>query len=358
MTEPLSIRIGGVEYRDCKSATVSYGIESFARSFSFEFSDKWTRSQIQDMPFVEGDPCEVFCHGVKVVDGFVDDIPISYDASSHSISVSGRSWNAHMVDCSAIHKTGSWRNVTLLDLADDLGAPFGVRAGFAPWLIDSGIFEPFPRWSIEEEETAYGCLQRAAEMRGVFLTCDAGRNIIITTAGPDLHPVVLRFGENIKSARRMGRFSERHSFYLVKSQRAGSDSYAQSHELVSGPFHLANDPGVKAYRPMVIVSDGNGSKAELARRAAWEMNTRAGRSRRISYNVVGLNSPLGDAWPPNERIVVDDPLLDTRDALLITSVSLSWGPGGEIASLELCRPEAFEILTPPKKPGKGFMSSW
>lgn len=355
MANPITLKIAGVEYLDYKSASVTYGIESFARAFTFEFSDKWLRTMILDLPFAEGDPCEVLVHGTTVLDGYIDDIPISYDATSHSISVTGRSWNAHMVDCSAVHKGGSWRNVKLADLAKDLADPFGVSVMVDPWAVADSL-EPFPKWAIEDEETAYGCLQRAAEMRGLFLMSDAGRNIVITKASPVMHPAVLRFGTNILRASRMGRFSERYSYYLVKSQRAGKDTFFG--EEVAGTFFRVNDPQVVAYRPLIIVSDGQGQKNELKTRASWEMNVRAGRSRRISYDVLGHRSPVGKVWPVNELIVVDDPFLDSKEGLLIASVMLRYDDGGEVASMELCRPEAFDVLQPPQKKSKkkGFMS--
>lgn len=355
MANPISIRINGEEFVDFKSASVSYSLEGFARSFSFDFSDKWLQTLLRDLPFAEGDPCEVLVHGTTVVDGFIDDVPISYDAQSHSLAVVGRSWNGHMVDSSAVYKGGSWRDVTLPDLAKAIAEPFGVGVQVDPWAV-ADTLKPFSRWAIEDEETAYSCIQRAAQMRGLFLVSDAGRNLIITKAAPMIHPGLLKFGVNIKAARRMGRFAGRHSYYLVKSQRAGDDTFYA--EDAAGPFFRVDDPQVKAHRPLVIISDGSGTKPELQTRASWERNTRAGRSRRITYTVQGHRSPVQQIWPINERIAVDDPYLDTRDALLIAAVSLEYGDGGEVANLELARPEAFDVLVPPKKPNKskGFMS--
>lgn len=355
MGNPFAIRINGEEFVDFRQGTVAYSLESFARTFAFEFSDKWLRSRIRDLPFAEGDPCEVLVHGQQVIDGFLDDVPIEYSGTTHSISVTGRSWNGHMVDSSAVHKGGSWRNAKLLDIAKAIAEPYGVGVKVDPWAMAS-IQEPFPRWAIEDEETAFECIRRAAEMRGVFLVSDAGRNIVITKAAPTVHPAALVFGQNILRARRSGRFTERHSYYLVKSQHAGSDTwYAKD---AAGPFIRVDDPQVTSFRPLIVVSDGSGSKKELELRAAHERNVRAGRSRRITYTVTGHKSPAGRAWPINERIAVQDPFLDCQDALLVAGVTLEYGDAGETADIELARPEAFDVLIPPTKPNrrKGFMS--
>lgn len=355
MSSPITLRINGEEYLDFKSATVSYSIESFVRRFSFEFSDKWLQTLIRELPFREGDPCEAHVNGIKVVDGVIDDVPVEYDATSHSLSVSGRSWNAHMVDCSAVYKGGSWRKAKLVDIIRNLAEPFGVGVIVDPWAIVQTI-EPFDRWAIEDEETAHGCMQRAAEMRGLFLTSDAGRNVVVTKASIQVHPATLSFGSNILRARRVGRFSDRHSYYLVKSQRAGSDTWYA--EKAAGPFFRVDDPQVTSYRPLIIVSDGSGTKKHLETRATFERNMRAGKSRRITYDVQGLGTEFGDPWPINVLIPVSDPYLSCKEPLLIAGVTLSYGPGGEISTLELARPEAFDVLAPAPKKGrkKGFMS--
>src|SRR5690606_8660629 len=127
--------------------------------------------------------------------------------------------------------------------------------------------------------------------RGLFLTSDEGRNIVITKASRLMHPAALVFGQNIKSASRTGRLSERYSFYLGKSQRAGNDTHFA--DLVTSQFAVVGDDGVPAYRPLIIVADGPGKPPELETRATWERNLRAGRSRRITYQVQGHGSDAG-----------------------------------------------------------------
>lgn len=352
MPSPITFLVGGKELVDFKSATVSYAMESFARSFAFEFADKWSRQQTPAaLPFGEGDPAQVYVHGELVVDGYVDDVPIDYDASSHRITVSGRSWAGHMVDCSAVHKPGSWRNITIEGIAKTLAEPFGLSVRLDPWAAtQANTPATFAKWAIEDEETAYDCLQRAAEARGLFLTDNGQKTIVITKASSIVHPSPLVFGQNIKRARRIGRFGERYSEYIVKHQ--SSETSFTGEKTTSSRLFRTADPQVLAYRPLVLVSHGTGSKAELERRALWERNVRAGRSRRITYDVIGHRSAAGRVWPVNELVAVQDPWLGTDELLLLASVHLSYDSGGETASLELCRPEAFDVLVPPPQKKK------
>lgn len=357
MVSPISLRVLGEEFVDFKSARVSYGIEAFARSFSFTFSDKWLRTLVRPLPFQEGDECQVLVHGQPVVDGFIDDIPIRYDAQSHEIEITGRSWSGHMVDASAEFPGGSWKLKPLPTIATDLATPYGVAVAVDPWAA-ADVVEPFKKYGIEDEETAYACMQRAAERRGVFLTSGFLRDVKITKASPVVHPGLLKLGANVLNASRTGRFSERFSHYIVKSQAAGSETFFGP--AATGPFVRVQDTGVTPYRPLIMVADGYGNAAELNKRASWERNVRAGRSRRLTYGVQGLLSPLAKVpWPSNELITVDDPYFDQVGLLLIAAVSLSYGPQGEVATLELAHPSAFDVLIPPakkKKGQKGFLS--
>jgi prophage tail gpP-like protein len=352
MTE-VAIRIAGQDYQDYTDFHCSYGLEQFARQFSIGFSSKWKGAALSlgVFPFEEGAACELLVDGETVLDGFIDDIPVDYDGTSQRFSISGRSWTGHMVDASAVHKTGAWKNADLLTIANDIAAPFGVTCKVPSGVILDEVLEPFRKWAIDQEETAYDCIQRAAKMRGIYLTSDAARNVLMTRATKlDRTVTVLKRGSglaNIIRGRREGRFSERYSEYIIKAQNAGDDTWYAA-DATSKLFHRARDPQVTSYRPLIIVSDGQGAKPDLALRAAWEMNVRAGRSRRVTYEVNGLHKQEGGVWQANELVMVDDPAFDIQGEMLIASVSLKRSNGGTSTSLELANPLAFDVLTPPK----------
>lgn len=351
MASPVSITVNGANHVDFKSATVTLSMETIASGFSFEFSDKWLRSNLGQMPFHTGDPVQVLLHGKKVIDGYISSLPISYDANSHSIGVTGRSWTGHLIDCSAVHKTGSWRNATLLVIARDLCEPFGITVKADDPSILAELSQPFPRWAIEDEETVAECLRRAAKMRALFMMTDSGKNLIFTRASKLVQPGELKYGKNILQASRDDNFDERFSYYLVKSQNAGTDTWYADN--AGKGFFRVDDPEVASFRPMIIMSDGQGRRPDLEKRAKWERNTRAGRSRRITYTVRGFRNEVNSQrWPVNELIAVDDPLLDTKDSLLIISAQFTYSTeNGEKTQLVLGAPQQFDVLAPePPKP--------
>lgn len=352
MADPaLELRINGESFLDYKSATVSWSLETFARSFSFTLSDKWLQTKVLALPFIEGDAVQVYAHGTKVLDGFIDDIPIDYSDRAHSITVTGRSWSGHLVDCSAIHKAGSWRDVKLKTVAEELVKPYGMSVKIDPSAVGA-VAKPFKRWAIEDEETVHGCIARMAKMRGLFLTSDAAKTVVVTKASPEVlfGALINGVGGNVKSGKRIGRWRERFSEYTVKSQAAGDDTYFG--DAAGRGYHKETDPQVTTHRPFIIVSDGMGSKEELRARAAWERNVRAGRSRRLQYMVTGFRTmnTHGPLWEVNRRIVVNDSYLDFDGVLLTIGVSLTYSrDSGEITNMEVGAAEAFDVLIPPRK---------
>lgn len=360
-SNPIELRINGESQLDFKTARVTFSLDQMARNFSFALSDKWFQSGIKNFPFIEGDEVTVSIYGKTVIDGIIDDIPIDYDATSHNIGVSGRSRTGQLVDCSAVYKGGSWKDTKLVDIATALCEPFGITVKVDDH-AKAEAQKPFKKWAIEDEETPYTCINRAAKMRGLFLISDAGRNLIITKASPTVFGYTLKLGQNIKRGRRSSRFRERYSEYIVKSQRAGDDTVFA--DTAGKGYFRATDPQVLNFRPLIIVSDGQGSTDELSTRGQWERNVRAGKSRRISYDHQGFRTPPGPGgrqlFPINQLIPVDDPFLDFRGNLLIVSASYSFGDsGGEIVTLELGAPEAYDVLLPPKKRAKkGGGSLW
>lgn len=343
----VAIRIDGVDYADDTDIHVAYGLDQFSRSFSIGFGNRWLLSNLHTFPFEEGAACEILLDGEKVIDGFIDEIPIDRSGTDHRLSVTGRSWTGHMVDSSAIHETGAWKNATLLVIAEAIAEPFGCGVVVHDPQLLPEVNTPFRRFAIEDEELAYDCIMRAAKMRGVFLTSDAERNIVVTRGTKTVRTNTVLTPYNTFRARREGRFSERFSEYIVKSQNAGDDTwYAEN--ATSKLFHRARDPQVTSYRPLIIVSEGQGSKPELELRADWERNVRAGRSRKLFYEWNGVRDDAGRLWQPNTLVAVDDPGFNVSGDLLIASVSIKRSEGGTSTSLELVSPDAYDVLTPPK----------
>jgi prophage tail gpP-like protein len=330
----LKLLVAGREYGGWTSISVDLGIDQAANGFDLGVTERWAGQDVA-RPIKPGAACTVTIGGGTVITGYVDDVDISYDAGSHTVNVRGRDKTGDIVDCSAIHQSGAWANAPLDRIAKDLCAPFGIGVQ-----VETHIGEPFPKWQIQEGETVFECIERAARMRGVLLNSDGQGNLVITRASSGSAVARLELGKNILSASGQFSWRDRHSDYTIKGQSSGTDEW--SGEQAAHPTAKAKDSAIARYRPLIVVGEDNGDPTTYARRAEWERNVRYGKSARVTATVNGWGSG-GQVWRPNRMVQYVDAFMGVNEVLIIARVRLSLDDSGERAELELTRREAYDV---------------
>lgn len=325
-------------YGGWERVSVTRSIEQVANGFELEVTERWP-GQSTSRPIRPGQSCVLKLDSEIVVTGFVDDVDVSYDRNSHGISVRGRDRTGDLVDCSAIHKTGQWRNAKLDRIATDLCAPFGIRV-----IVETDVGEPFKSFKIEPGETAFECVERAARLKAVLLVADGDGNLVITRAGYSLAMRITE-GENILSARAQFSWKERFSRYAVTGHdRLHQDADAPRHHVA--PSASVTDEVITRHRPRIIIADDHGDKARFATRAEWERNVRRGRGNRGTVTVQGWQDSDGYLWQPNTLTRVTSPLLYLDDAeMLIVGCLFTLDAEGTRTALSITRQEAFELIS-------------
>lgn len=336
----VEIKVDGKVFGGWLSSRISFGLEQIANSFELSVTDRWV-GQDNPYPIRVGSPCQVLADGETVITGYVDDNNPSYDANSYSISIAGRDKTGDLVDCSAIHKTGQWANVSLDKMLRDLCAPFGIKV-----LIDAPLGDKFRTFSIQEGETAYECIDRACRMRAVMPVSDGLGNLLIVRAKNGAPLAALIQGVNIIGA--SGEFSmrERFSQYLIKGQDRGSDDNANTPESHTQISASANDDYIKRYRPMIVLAEDKGVHSTFKQRAEWERNVRRGRSARATVRVNGWRNLSGDLWRANSLVKVNSPYLGGADVrlLIVGGTYILDDQQGMVTELSLVGREAFDLV--------------
>lgn len=341
----LVLKIGGDKHGGWKRVRVSMGIEQLASGFSIGYTEQWL-SNDQARAINEGDHCVVSIGGEDVIDGYVDTSDVDYDAHSHGLTVSGRTCTGDLVDCSAIHKTGQWKDRTITQIAEDLCKPFkvGVKA-------EADVGSALVRFSLQDGETVFEAINKLARMRGLLVVSDIGKNIVFTRAGKEKVSTKLELGKNIKRGGRSGSVRDRYSEYIVKGQVPGSDDFFGAKSAT--PKATVKDDGVPRYRPLIVMAEDSATGADLEKRAKWERNTRAGRDQRLRYTMPNTWRHDGGIWRPNVLVDVEDAFLGFSGELLVVRVTLADDRQGRRTELELTGKEAFDVLElPPPKPPK------
>lgn len=341
----ITLKVNDTEHGGWESVDLTRSAESLSPSVTLSYSEEWFDS-VEPSPIVEGDAVEVLCDGDREFLGWVDEDGIEYDANSHTVSVSCRAKTCDLIDCSAIHAGNEWRGVGLLKIAKDLCDMFGLTVRVQSGLSLGAAFPVFP---IQDGETCFECLDRAARMRGVALATGDDGNLVIWRSESFKVETTIERGVNVLRGTRRVNGTQRYSQYIVKAQAAQSaDSDFPSHALKA----TETDAAVTRYRPLVVMAEEQATGAELRERAKWERNTRAGRSRRFTYVLQGWHHDAG-TWRPNTLVHVKDPTFRLDDWALIMSVRLAKSNDqGELVTLELCDRHALDIEPLHPRPNK------
>lgn len=366
----IALVVDGVEYRDIKRAIVEQAIDQFADVLTIEMSDAWTDRTPMTWPFEEGDIFDFVVDGEIWVNGFVTNLPISWDDQDHSVGMEGLSYGGNLVTSSHLQPR-VWRNAPLDRIVRDVVSPYGLKTFVQPG-VDLG--PPFRRFAAGIGETAYEVIRRATSKRGLWLMCGGNYSdvSIVKTGTERINHVLVGAAVpgrlcNMKSCSRSATFTDRHDEIIVVGQ-SGEHADWFDDQATFGEAS-AYDYGVQIFRPLVIHEPSESGAKKLEARAKWEVRTRAGKARRLSAVVQGYladEEPGGPVrWQPNRRVQVIDAKLDVDDELLIERVRTEFTTDGTTSSLELVAPQAYDQLAPPPKKReqprgrKGrFVASW
>ncbi|WP_303763539.1 phage baseplate assembly protein [Sphingobium yanoikuyae] len=339
IAEKVELAINGKLYAGWTEVSVTRAIDAMCGAFRLSLSSKDDAAG-QLLVIAPDDRCQLKIGGEIVIDGWVDAVSPAIDGESHGITVEGRDKTGDLADCSAIHKPGSWRNVTLEVIASALTKPFGVTV-----TAKASTGAAIRKFAIQQGETVADAIGRLLRFRGLIAVPTASGDLEITTPDAGAPVATLELGINIKSAEGRADHRERYSDYVVKGQAHGDDE--RHGKTVSQIKGEAKDSGVRRYRPLLLVAEEQSDGASAGARAKFEAGVRAGRARGAQIKVLGWRvAPGGALWRPNSRVRVRCAEIAMADeVMLVAAVTFSKSDGeGTIATLSIAPPGAFAQL--------------
>lgn len=398
---PFTLLVSGEHYAGWQALRVTRGLERATSDFTLEVSERWSLEE-DIWQITPGESCEIQLGGETVLTGWVDKYSPSYDAGSHSISLTGRSKTCDLVDCSVTVDGGQFVGMTVGQIARILAQPFGIE------VVVNNQTPPEPEVQVQQGETCFALIERLSRVHELLVTDDALGRLVLTRAGSGRATTNLVHGENILSASADLDHSKRFSDYIVKAQRPGnrtkdggtidqdwggggdggwqpslrervrqlqhianvSERYRERMRLMAelGPLMAktsgktapktltqivgrAHDAGVGRYRPHVIMAEKQADDASAAQRADWEMRRRVGQALKVTVTVNGWRQEDGKLWATNDLVWGEAPWLALSHELIIGETSFTYDSGGEITELGLTLPDAF-LPDPSKRKGK------
>ena len=313
-----------------KRVQVSASLDEAARSWQMEAAFE-VGAGLSARLFKAGAKVTITSNGSVLLQGFVDRYRPSGDAKQFSLSLSGRSLSADMIDSSVIHASGHLKSVTLLDIAkafDKSGISFTSAVPLK--VID--------RVQINPGETVFAVLDRYARAHRLTLTGTADGGVQFYDAStPKRHATPLIEGLNILRFSADHNWSGRYSHYVVRGQEAlGTNADKLQMQSVIKDSAVAD-----RIRPNVIIVERQSNDGDLRKRARHERDRAAGRALSASVTVQGFRDEAGLIWEPGYLVFVESTAMNVVQDMLIERVSFSQDGNGSITDIDLVDPRAY-----------------
>lgn len=294
--EPVSLILDGGALEGWTEIRISRALDHAAGDFSLGLTDKSRGPDGVTVParLYCGAPCQIAISGEVVLTGYVDDVAVSYTATSHTIRVSGRSKTADLVDCSvdpsysgvasgggsssartekplsglfdargeiyrnthgikgsptaglatqskpveqapASASGGHFRGQRLAQVAQALARPYGVTV-----LVTGDSGDPLPAVTVEKGDKVFDVIERLCRLRGLLASDDAGGNLILARPGGGRPQGTLELGRTILAGDASFSVKERYSEIRVFGQSPAlhRDAYGRT----SDDDELDGDP--------------------------------------------------------------------------------------------------------------------
>lgn len=339
--EIVTITVGGTSYTAFEEISWTAGIDEAARSFEVTIAAE-IGPEATKAVFSAGTPLTIHAGRDLILTGYVD--KYSPSLGSNTIRISGRSKSQDAIDCSANHKTGRVEKKTPVEIAREFADGIDVE------IETDQQLDKVEAYQLTPGETLFRLTEKLARRQGCTVTGTAKGSMKITKAGQKRHAGGLIEGVNIKLGDADHDWSNRHSSYTIRGQRAAGHG--------KGALEIeaqAKDSAVGRHRPVIVIAPDDVDEKSAKTRVENRKDRAAGNALTATITVQGWRDEAGTIYEPGHLIWTESPFLGVKQDMLIKSVSGSQGEGGTLGRLSLCDPRAFG-----GKKGKGNKSekSW
>lgn len=347
MTDDLSLIINGAVISGWESIRVTRGIERFPSDFSVVMTERYPgEAQSYFDVMQSGDAVTVKLGADTVLTGYVDRFIPTYTPDGHSITVSGRSKCADLVDCSAEYPNGQIVNATVKEIATKLAQPYGIKVKqLTPEKVvhdyaGKGSNTIIPQLNLNFIETPYEIIEQICRYMTLLAYDSVDGNLVLSQAGSSKMASGFKEGVNVQRATMSFAMDQRFSDYQVILNSFWSfGDIGDSGNLVT----TSTDPVVTRHRLKNILSNGSSAGIEIGKqRGDWESARRYGRSEVLTLKCDSWRDAAGTLWEPNTLAPVDMPGMKLHNRfLLISEVTYFRDNLGTSADLVLMPPSAF-----------------
>lgn len=360
--DEITLNVKGKSFEGWTSVSIEKSLYQMTGVFGLAATDIFP-GNAEKWGIAMGDECKVTINGQDIITGYIEDIPITYDAKNHNIQIGGRDKTGDLVDCSFTEKAKEWKGQTISKIIKDLCSPFDITVDVDD-SVTSQANSKIPAnesFSANEGDVVFDLIFKLCKHKGILPVSYGDGKLVLTGTGIETANDVLELGKNVKSGSITQSNRDRYQTYTVKGQGQKTSIFAglagNTVTEASSPVGQHLDDIILRHRPLVILSDFKVTRDWCQDMARWEATNRAGNSRSIEYEVQGWTQSNGEVWPLNALAKVKDSFLQANSTMLIAAVNFSLSNDeGTITRLILVHPDTFTL--PPAEPIKKIKSGF
>jgi prophage tail gpP-like protein len=249
--------------------------------------------------------------GDLLLTGHVEKRSPALRASEQELPIAGRSKTGDIVDSSAEHDTGEFRDQDAKAIIGALTKPYGVS-------VESDLqLAPEPVKRIRPGESIHTFARRLSRKDGFAIGDTPEGNLRLAKAGTKRHAGSLTEGQNILDASAVHDDSKRFSSVKVRAQ--APDGFGNDDLRIEAE---AEDDTLNRKRVRIIVPPELIRKQDARERAKWHRDRATGEGLTCEVTVPGWRDETGTLWTPGWLVFTELPSLDVLQDMLIRKVSL------------------------------------
>lgn len=352
-------------YNHWESVSITSEMNTLARSFTLQVTALLPNSISVLNKLETGDLVQVYIGNDLVLTGYIDKTPISYDATSVTATISGRSRTEDLIDCcpapaglkieSLVSATSnkwssaykdednvvevnekevtarSWNKVPLKKIIAKLIAPYSIQ------LIDESGDSTLNRettHTVKPTETILKALSNLVLSDDIWFIDNEKGNLVIVKKGSNEAVDTLQLTKNVLSASADFDSTQRFSNYEMIGTASGNNQSFGAKCNING---CEVDTEILRYRYLCTENKNQANTSVNKKGISGEALYRSSQYQKVTYTVQGWRQSNGELWKVNTIVsVIDNILFDTREAkMLIQKVTYNLNDHGMTTVLEV-----------------------
>lgn len=369
MKNNVSLLVDGEYYDFWESAQISNELNTISPAFNVQVTAKIPNAKSSIKKFKVGQHVQLVIGYDVILTGYIDQTPVSYDATSVTAAIAGRSKTSDLIECtvmlpdvkwtadsglwaetkdcneygtvvnapsiSAVH----WTNTPLETIIAQLIKPYNIK------LIREvpALTKPIS-FGAEPTETVLATIRKLVKHEDLILYGNEYGNLVIAKKGNSSTHDPLILGSNVLKASANFDGTKIFSFYRTLGQTSGSDTKMGAN--VSTYHADSTDELITRTRLLTVKSKGQSDNSACSNQSEHDFKYNHAQFYKISCTVQGWRQSNGELWKINQLVDVVDEFLDINtfesDKFLITKVNYNLtNDGGMTTTIDVIPPDGY-----------------